>query len=116
VFLLALKRGDILEFEGKKGEDGDWKLHDGIISKKGRLYVGIAAAIRKKVMEEFHNTPIGGHSGMQSTYQRIKRGFYWPGMKREICSFVRECDVCQRNKGENVALAFCSHFPFQIRF
>lgn len=79
------------EFEGKNGEDGDWELHDGIISKKGRLYVGIAAAIRKKVMEEFHNTPIGGHSGMQSTYQRIKRGFYWPGIKREICSFVREC-------------------------
>ena len=28
--------------------------------------------------------------------------FYWPGMKQEVITFIRNCDTCQRNKSENV--------------
>jgi hypothetical protein len=28
--------------------------------------------------------------------------FFWDGMKKEVHSFVVECDVCQRNKGETI--------------
>ncbi|KAJ4801231.1 polyprotein [Rhynchospora pubera] len=92
----------VREFGGEDGIDDEWHIQAGLVKKKNRLYVGIGAEVRNKIMEELHATAIGGHSGMQSTYHRIKRSFYWPGMKREICGFVKECDVCQRNKSENV--------------
>jgi hypothetical protein len=54
------------------------------------------------VLSELHATPTVGHSGFTKTYDRVKRSFFWDGMKREIHNFVAECDLCQRNKGEIV--------------
>ena len=51
---------------------------------------------------ELHATSTVGHSGFTKTYDRVKRSFFWDSMKQEICTFVDECDVCQRNKGETV--------------
>jgi hypothetical protein len=52
------------------------------------------------VLFELHATPIAGHSEFTKTYHRFKRSFFWDGMKQDICNFVAECDVCQRNKGK----------------
>jgi hypothetical protein len=54
------------------------------------------------VLSELHATHITGHSGFTKTYDRVKRSFFWDGMKQDICKFVVECEVCQRNKGEIV--------------
>jgi hypothetical protein len=54
------------------------------------------------VLSELHATPIVGHSGFTKTYERVKRSFFWDGMKQDIHNFVAECDVCQCNKGEIV--------------
>jgi hypothetical protein len=43
-----------------------------------------------------------GHSGFTKTYGRVKRSFFWDGMKQDIYNFVIECEVCQCNKGETV--------------
>jgi transposase InsO family protein len=40
--------------------------------------------------------------GNQKTDSKIKMEFYWPGMKTDIRTFIRECDICQRNQGENI--------------
>jgi hypothetical protein len=40
--------------------------------------------------------------GNQKTYSKVKREFYWPGMKKDIPSYIRGCDICQRNKVENI--------------
>jgi hypothetical protein len=49
-----------------------------------------------------HATPIARHSGFTKTYDRVKRSFFWDGMKQDVHNFVAEFDVCQRNKGETV--------------
>lgn len=54
------------------------------------------ARVKEKIMKKLHAKSIGGHSGMQATGSKE----HFTG--REICSFVRECDVCQRNKNEHV--------------
>jgi hypothetical protein len=56
------------------------------------------------VLSELHATPTAGHSGFTKTYDRVKRSFFWDGMKQDIHNFVAECDVCQCNKGETVKL------------
>jgi hypothetical protein len=37
----------------------------------------------------FHDTPLGGHSGVQATYIRIKKLFYWKGLKGDADNFVK---------------------------
>jgi hypothetical protein len=38
---------------------------------------------------------------MVATYQRMKRLFYWPAMKKDIEKYISECPVCQRAKSEH---------------
>lgn len=50
-----------------------------------------------------HATPWGGHLGVLATLQRLKALFYWPNLPSEVKTQVQGCEVCQRNKEENVA-------------
>ena len=58
---------------------------------------------RIKVFEEYHSSPSAGHEGVLKNYQRLKRGFYWIGMKKDIKSWVVECRECQQHKYENIS-------------
>jgi hypothetical protein len=49
-----------------------------------------------------HTSPIGGHSGFLKTYHRIKKDFFWEGLKTDVQNFVFECVVFQQNKGETI--------------
>ncbi|KAJ4773419.1 polyprotein [Rhynchospora pubera] len=66
---------------------GDWSYQEGLLKKKNKWYVGSHGTVRQKIVTEFHSSTIGGHSGMQATYQRIKRHFYWQGLKKKVCDF-----------------------------
>jgi hypothetical protein len=48
-----------------------------------------------------HSSAIGGHLGMKATYQRVKRIFQWPNLKKYVEQFVAKCATCQRNKSEH---------------
>jgi hypothetical protein len=50
------------------------------------------------LFREMHDTPLGGHLGMNRTYDRMKQFTTWPGMKQELEEYIRKCDICQRNK------------------
>ena len=54
------------------------------------------------VLSEIHATPTAGNSGFTKTYDKVKRSFFWDGMKNDIHTFVAEYNVCQRNKGETI--------------
>jgi transposase InsO family protein len=45
-----------------------------------------------------HASAVGGHSGVQAIYQRIKRMFAWHGLKTAVTNFVQQCEVCQHAK------------------
>jgi transposase InsO family protein len=66
------------------------------------LYLSKQSKLKSIVLFELHATPTVGHSGFTKTYDRVKRSFFWDGMKQDICKFVVECEVCQCNKGETV--------------
>jgi hypothetical protein len=76
-------------------------LHDEL-RYKGHLYLCKQSKLKSMVLLELHATPTAGHSGFTKTYDKVKRSFFWDGMKQDIHNFVVECDVCQRNKGETV--------------
>jgi hypothetical protein len=49
---------------------------------------------KRKILQEFHEQPIGGHLGMNRTFDRLKQYISWPGMKREIEECIRQCEIC----------------------
>ena len=51
---------------------------------------------------EFHTSPLGGHLGFLKTYHRVKKEFFWDGLKFDIQKFVAECFVYQQNKVERI--------------
>ena len=50
------------------------------------------------LLQEFHNSAVGGHSGFFRTYKRISEVVYWEGMRKDIQQHVATCEVCQMNK------------------
>ena len=40
-----------------------------------------------------------GHSGIANTLQRVRKRFYWPGVKGDVEAWVSSCDQCQKQKG-----------------
>jgi hypothetical protein len=48
---------------------------------KGRLYLSKQSKLKSTVLSELHVTPTAGHSGFTKTYDRVKRSFFWDGMK-----------------------------------
>jgi hypothetical protein len=78
----------------------EWK--NGILWYKNRIYLIPSSKFNMKVLRESHNSPTSGHVGFFKTYYNARQSFYWKGMNKEIQIFVAECEICQRNKNENV--------------
>jgi hypothetical protein len=53
--------------------------------------------LTKAIIHEFHS---GSHEGFHKTWHRLKSVFYWPGACAQIKTYLKECEVCQRNKAE----------------
>jgi hypothetical protein len=55
--------------------DPGFSLLDGIIRFKGKIWVDANTAIQTKIIQAFHSSRIGGHSGIQATYKKIQKLF-----------------------------------------
>jgi hypothetical protein len=82
---------------------GLYTLHDGLIRYKGRLWIGPHIPLQTKILSALHSSAIGGHSGFEVTYKRVKQLFAWTKMKQFVKDFVSQCTTCQQAKSERVA-------------
>ena len=48
------------------------------------------------IMYIFHDHPLSAHFATQTTYEKIKERYYWNGMLKDIETYVKSCDECQR--------------------
>lgn len=71
---------------------------------QGRLVLPRTSLQIPKLLREFHESAIRGHSGVLKTYRRLAAELYWVGMKKDVEETVARCDVCQRHKYMAVAL------------
>jgi len=55
--------------------------------------------LRKAFFDQSHSGPLAAHLGAQRTFLQLKSGYYWPGLKRDVIRWCRECDVCAQCKG-----------------
>lgn len=79
-----------------------YSLYQGIIRKGDQIWIGENSALRTRLIAAMHESALRGHSGIQATYHRVKRMFYWKGLKTDVDNFVKQCQVCQQAKAERI--------------
>jgi len=55
--------------------------------------------LRRSLFDVTHLGPLAAHLGSQKTYLQLKSAHYWPGLKRDVTTWCRECEVCAQCKG-----------------
>ena len=65
-----------------------------VIKFEGRLCVADIPELKRKILQEAHNSKFAVHPGNTKMYQDVKLTFWWPNMKREIAEFVSQCLHC----------------------
>eukprot|EP00253_Pinus_taeda_P036407 PITA_36407 len=80
--------------------DDRYRVVDEIIYYRDRIFLTEGSQLKKKILQPSHDSPLAGHQGFTKTYRAIRERFSWKGLKEDILQHIRECDVCQRNKGE----------------
>jgi len=55
----------------------------------------VPKAVQNIVLSLGHSIPWAGHLGRQKTLARIKRHFYWPGLRADVVKFCKTCPECQ---------------------
>ena len=53
------------------------------------------------LLQEYHDSPMGGHAGEFKTYQRLAAEWFWFGMRKQVRNCVRECILCQQQKASH---------------
>lgn len=65
----------------------------------GLAYFGSRAVVpqsmRQKLMYTIHDLE-SVHAGTKKTIDLLQRSYYWPGMGKDVMSWVKTCDECQR--------------------
>lgn len=75
---------------GEKGEElpHGYMVDQGILRFKGRIVLPSNSSLTTAILKEYHDTPIGGHLGNFKTYQSIAQEWFWPGMRKQITTYV----------------------------
>ncbi|XP_042962448.1 uncharacterized protein LOC122296713 [Carya illinoinensis] len=76
----------------------NYKVRDGLIFYKNYVYVPNVPNLRNEILDHFHNSKEGGHSGWLRTYIRLKHFFYWKGIKGDVKRLMASCDIRQKAK------------------
>ena len=43
-----------------------------------------------------HDMPMAGHMGVERTLQRIRKSLWWPGVTKDVKTYVQSCPECQK--------------------
>nr|GEY56852.1 Ty3/gypsy retrotransposon protein [Tanacetum cinerariifolium] len=78
-----------------------YTLSDGLIYVGNRLFIPNEPAIRTCLLQEFHSSPLGGHSGIKANVKRLTTVFYWPNVGDDVYNFIKSCSKCQQVKAPN---------------
>lgn len=75
-------------------------VRNGLIFKERRIWITVPTPLTSTLLEEFHTSPLGGHTGVAKTLHRLQQSFDWPTIKSDVQHFVSHCLVCQQTKYE----------------
>lgn len=51
-----------------------------------------------KLLDEAHNSLVGGHQGVYRTFKFLRQFANWPYMFKDIAKYIKKCKLCQKHK------------------
>lgn len=89
VVIQQLKRGQIVKH---------YSWFQDQLKRKRKFVVGKDDKIRREILQHYHDSALGGHSGINATYRRISGVFYWKILWKYVRELVRTCRIYQIHK------------------
>lgn len=71
--------------------------------------------MRGDILKAYHAEPTAGHYGVEKTYMKIANHYFWPGMRRNIENFIKNCLECQKYKPTNLKPAGLLRTPIMLQ-
>ena len=75
-----------------------FSVQNGLLLYKDKIFLSASSSLKPLVLQYVHGNLIGGHSRYLKTLHRVKRDFFWKGMKSDVKNRIKCCEVCQRIK------------------
>lgn len=73
-----------------------FKIKSNIFVKNELIYVGHKLVVPHKIRNSILNDLHIAHLGIEKTKSRARQIFFWPGMSKDIESFISKCKVCSK--------------------
>uniref|UniRef100_A0A2S2QEP6 RNA-directed DNA polymerase n=1 Tax=Sipha flava TaxID=143950 RepID=A0A2S2QEP6_9HEMI len=54
--------------------------------------------LTNEVLKSYHESPIGGHTGISRTIHKLQNKYYWTTLSKDTTQFIKTCHKCQINK------------------
>ena len=77
-----------------------WKVEQGLVTWKERVYVPIDMTLRGSIIEIHHSW---GHPGIHQTTELITQNYWWPGLQKDVQKYIQGCKTCQTVKPDRQA-------------
>ena len=75
-----------------------WSLRGEILYHQDRIYVPLNNELRRRIVQQIHDSPSLGHPGVFRTQALLQRQYWWPRMGHFIAKYVQGCALCQQMK------------------
>lgn len=90
-----------------------YQIHYGLLYFKERLFILPIELLRSKLLQEFHSSTRGGHSGITTTIQWINESFFGPTYKkRSLVSLKNVWSINKQNSLHNNPIGSSKHYLF----
>ena len=61
----------------------------------------VPECLKEEILHAVHDSPFAGHLGITRTEERIRKRFYWPGIRTSVEEHIRKCPECSKKTTPN---------------
>jgi hypothetical protein len=74
----------------------------GVVKFKNRLVVPSSDELRRKILDEAHNSKLSIHHGSNKMHHDLRHLYWWPNIKQDIAKYIAKCDIYGRVKADHL--------------
>jgi hypothetical protein len=84
--------------QGAASSKSEYFVEEGIFRRRlnGEHQLVVPKSLTPKLIQMNHETVTINHPGRYRTLDILCLSFYWPGMRRQVEEYVKNCHACQR--------------------
>ena len=71
----------------------EYMIQEGLLFRGNQLCI-LNCFMRENLMKKKHNNGLARHFGHDKMFAKLRKSYFWPGMRTEVKRFVDICRVC----------------------